>query len=248
MALVGACALAALSASGAGAALVETGNTILRADGGFQPRTLPRRSFAPIGFKGHFDIAARSGGRPTPLQQVVVDFDRDGRLDTTGLPTCPVEAVAEASTEAARALCKGAIVGTGQIEAPRSRSADPATPPSAPLTVFNGPPQEGHPTVILHAQVTSPGDPDLRDRRPDRTPPRRLPLPRDRRTCRRSSAATARSPISSSKIGRRYRAGGRQRSYVSARCSDSILETRGRFTFSDGLLIEGAVDKFCRAD
>ena len=51
------------------------------------------------------------------LNQVVVDFDRDGRLDASGLPTCPVEAVAQASSEEARAHCKGAIVGEGHLGA-----------------------------------------------------------------------------------------------------------------------------------
>ena len=48
------------------------------------------------------------------------------------------------------------------------------------------------------------------------------------------------------KIGRRYRAGGRQRSYVSARCSDNILQTHGTFTFADGTTISGQVEKFCQ--
>ena len=48
-------------------------------------------------------------------------------------------------------------------------------------------------------------------------------------------------------IGRRYSAGGKRRSYVSASCSDSILRTRGRFTFADGMVVDGAVEKFCRA-
>ena len=34
-------------------------------------------------------------------------------------------------------------------------------------------------------------------------------------------------------VGRRYKSGGVKRSYVSAKCSDSIFETRGRFEFSD---------------
>jgi hypothetical protein len=47
-------------------------------------------------------------------------------------------------------------------------------------------------------------------------------------------------------LGRRYRFGGKSRSYTSARCSDNILRTRGRFTFEDGTVIDGAVEKFCR--
>ena len=48
-------------------------------------------------------------------------------------------------------------------------------------------------------------------------------------------------------IGRRYRAGGKPRSYASARCSDNILQTHGRFSFEDGTVIDGLVEKYCRS-
>ena len=48
------------------------------------------------------------------------------------------------------------------------------------------------------------------------------------------------------KIGRRYRFHGAERSYVSARCSDYILRTRGTFSFADGTIVSGAVFKTCR--
>jgi hypothetical protein len=47
------------------------------------------------------------------------------------------------------------------------------------------------------------------------------------------------------KVGRRYRAGGRERSYVSARCSDYILQTKGNFRFADGTVVYGSAFKAC---
>jgi hypothetical protein len=244
-----ACALASgalfAAGAGAGAALVETGDTILRADGGFQPRTLPRNHFAPIGFKGFFDIARKGGGRPDPLTQVIVDFDRDGKLDANGLPTCPAEAIAQATTEEARARCPGAIVGIGHLGATIEIGGS-TYDATSPLTIFNGPPAGGTPTVVLHAHTTVPAT---------QTFAIVVPIER-RRGAFRYRATVNVPPILGGngslthldlEIGRRFRAGGRARSYVSARCTDSILETRGRFTFGDGLLIEGSVDKFCRA-
>ena len=46
-------------------------------------------------------------------------------------------------------------------------------------------------------------------------------------------------------VGKRFRAGGAERSYVSARCSDNVLETLGRFDFADGTVIYGPVMKPC---
>ena len=67
-------ALAAALAAGAGAggASVEYRDLALRANGGFAPRTLPRKRFAPIQFEGHFDIANRYGGQPRALERAVI--------------------------------------------------------------------------------------------------------------------------------------------------------------------------------
>lgn len=238
------CALAALLASGADAALVEVNNLILHADGGFRPRVLPRSRFAPIEFSGHVDVAAKDGGRPVPLDQAIVDFDRDGRLSVAGLPVCQPQRIAEASTEEARRACRGAIVGSGTIEALISLAGGPV-PASSPLTIFNGPPLEGHPTVVIHARTTVPG-----------TQTYAIVVPVERRPgAFRYRATLNLPPIAAGlgaithidvKIGRRYSADGRRRSYVSARCSDGILRTHGRFTFDDGTIIDGSVEKPCR--
>ena len=49
------------------------------------------------------------------------------------------------------------------------------------------------------------------------------------------------------KIGRRYRAAGRERSFISARCSDGILQTQGFASFADGDVISGSLFKYCTA-
>ncbi len=144
-----------LASAANGAALVEVGNLVLRADGGFKPRTLPAKRYAPIEFKGHFNIAAKDGTRPSALQRAVIDFDHDGRLSVAGLPTCAAERIADASVEEARRLCSGAIVGSGRIEAVIALNGN-LIPVSSPLTIFNAPRVEGHPAVVLHAQTTEP--------------------------------------------------------------------------------------------
>jgi hypothetical protein len=238
-------ALAALAAASAGGdgALVEVNGLVLRADGGFQPQTLPRRHFMPIDFQGHVDITAKDGGRPSPLQQALIEFDRDGRLDVTGLPSCAPDAVAAVSTEEARQTCRGAIVGTGHIAALVALPSGTVEASSA-LTIFNGPRSEGNPTVILHARFTVPA-----------TQTYAIVVPIERRAgAFRYRVRIDLPPLAGGlgalthidvKIGRRYRAGGKVRSYVSARCSDNVLQTHGRFSFEDGTVISGQVEKFC---
>jgi hypothetical protein len=228
--------------TGAGAALVAVNSLILRADGAFQPRELPRRDYAPIRFQGFFDIAAKAGGKPVVLEQAVIDFDRDGRLDVAGLPTCPPERIAAASTAEARQVCGGAVVGSGRIEAIVA-SGDAVFPVGAPLTVFNGPPLDGNPTAVLHARTSFPQVETYMIVAPIE---RRPGLFRYRVTLDPPPIAGGLGAISRVEvdIGRRFGAG-RKRSYVAARCSDGVLDTRGRFTFADGTVIEGSVEKAC---
>lgn len=225
-------------------ALVIVNDLVLRADGGFQPRTLPRKHFAPIDFQGRFDIAARDGGKPVALEEVVLDFDRDSRLTPGSLPTCAAEWVAEASPEQARRTCGGAIVGTGKIEALVSLPGG-TVPAQSPLTLFNGPFQAGNPTVILHAQTTVPAT---------QTFAIVVPIER-RRGAFRYRATLTLPPIANGlgslthldfKIGRRFKVEGQPRSYVAAHCSDGILHTHGRFSFADGTPVDGSVEKACR--
>jgi hypothetical protein len=98
------CALAPVFATSAlaGGALVRVNNIVLHADGGFEPRSLPRRQFTPIDFQGYLDVAAKDGGRPPALQKATVDFDRDGRLSAGGLPVCAPERVANVSPKPGR--------------------------------------------------------------------------------------------------------------------------------------------------
>jgi hypothetical protein len=238
-------ALAALAAASATGALVEVNDLVLHADGGFQPQSLPRHRYAPIEFEGHLDIAAKGGGKPTPLRQAVIDFDHDGRLSVAGLPTCAPESIAAASSEEARRICRGAIVGTGRVEALISL-ANGTVRARSPLTVFNGPPLAGRPTVVLHARTTVPGTQTYAILAPIERRPGRF---RYRVTVDFPPIAAGYGAIThiDVEIGRRYRADGRSRSYVSARCSDNILETHGRFTFEDGTIIDGSVEKYCRA-
>lgn len=233
----------AAAAYGAGA-LVEVNNLVLRADGGFQPRQLPRGKFMPIEFQGHASIASKDGSRPAALRQAVIDFDRDGRLAAAGLPTCAPERIAQASTEEARGLCAGAIVGEGRVGAVIALSTG-LVAASSELTIFNGPPLAGRPTAVLHARFTEPGT---------QTFAILVPIER-RRGGFRYRATVDLPPIAAGlgslslikvELGRRYSFEGKRRSYVSARCGDNLLRTRGRFSFEDGTVIDGAVEKFCR--
>lgn len=248
LAILLACLLAGSLGGGARAATVTYKNLVLHAVGGFQPQTLPRGRFAPIDFQGEVDFSTRDGvGRPLALVEAVIDFDRDGRLEVAGLPTCAASQVATLGTAEARATCKQALVGEGEIGAlvePSPGAAPVAI--KAPLTLFNGPAEAGNPTVVMHANLGAPAGQTFAITAPIERIPGRY---RYRVTIHVPLIAGGLGSLTriSVDVGRRYTAGGQSRSYVSARCSDNILQTRGRFLFSDGTVIWGSVEKYCRA-
>jgi hypothetical protein len=244
-ALLSLIAATALAGTATGA-LVEVDNIVLRADGGFKPQTLPRREFTPIDFQGRLDIEAKEGPMPSPLRQALIDFDRDGRLSVAGLPTCAPESIAALGSEEARAVCAKALVGTGNIEALISLPSG-TVQASSPLTIFNGPRLGSLPTAVLHARLDAAGMSEIyaivvpiEKRRGDFRYRARLDIP----PIAGGAGALTHLDV---RIGRRYRAGGKQRSYVSARCSDNILQTHGRFSFEDGTIVDGLVEKFCHS-
>jgi len=237
------CLLAALSVSGAKGALVAVEDIVLRADGSYHPNKLPRHEFVPIRFQGYFNIASRSGGKPIALQEVDIDFDRDGRLSIGGLPSCAPEQIANATPAEARRVCAAARVGGGRVEALIETDGG-ILRGASPLTIFNGPRIEGKSSVILHAQNTVPSLETfailvpIEQRRGEFRYRAHLVLP---------TIAGGRGAITriEAKVGRTFSAGGKQRSYVSAHCSDGILRTHGRFHFVDGTVVDGAVEKGC---
>lgn len=238
-------ALGLILASSASGATVRVGTLVVHADGEFAPRVLPRHRFAPIHFQGYGQIRETNGSVPPPLEHVKIEFDRDGHLTTAGLPTCPASRLEGATTAQARRRCRDAIVGTGHVAAAVTLAGLARIDLKVPLTLFNGPPRDGHPTVLGQARAPFPIS---------ETYVLVAPIERIHSGVYGYRTEFDIPPIAGgfgsltridAKVGRRYRFGGRERSYVSARCSDYILQTRGYFSFADGTVIYGSAFKAC---
>lgn len=229
----------------AGAATVRVGTLVLHADGGFEPRVLPKQAYAPIHFQGFGEVKTTDGSMPPALQHIRLEFDHDGRLTTAGLPVCRPAQLEGATTQQARHRCGGAIVGAGRLGATVDLAGIARLELRVPLTVFNGPRRNGDPTAILHAQAPFPVSETYV-----------VVIPIERRTGTYGyQVAFDVPPIAGgfgsltyigAKIGRIYGSRGGRRSYISARCSDYILQTEGYFSFADGKVIYGSAFKTCR--
>lgn len=246
-ALAACAALAVPIAHSAGAAEVRYGTLILRADGGFQPNVLPKHRRVPIRFQGHADILTTDGSAPPPLNHVKLEYDRDGKLNTAGLPVCEPSRIEATTSKQAEQRCRGAIVGEGHVGAVLSFDSGRLRVRS-PLLLFNGPRVGGNITVVAHAQTSVPIFQSYVVVAPIE---RRRGTFGYRTSFDVPSIAGGAGALThvDAKIGREYHAGGAERSYVTARCSDGILQTQGYFRFDDGedTVISGSVFKGCSA-
>jgi hypothetical protein len=232
----------AFSVGGANAALIKVGSLVLKADGGFVPSALPRDSFEPIDFHGHANLINTKGGAPTALEEMRLDFDRDGLLEVRGLPKCTVGRISHATVDQARRKCADAIIGTGHVGAIFDLFGVPVEA-RVKATLFNGPRKGGHPTVVGHTHTTLPTT---------RTytaviPIRPLNGPFSYRATFDVPKLAADGVLThiDGRIGRRYDFKGKERSYVNARCTTGIIRTHGHFLFADGTIMDGTLEKPC---
>lgn len=245
-AVVAAGVVAVAAATAAHGALIVVPPLVLHADGDYKPHALPRHHYAPIEFHGHADVKRQGGGVPAKLERATLEFDRDGLLTTKGLPVCRPARIEAVSPAASRRICGRAQVGEGRLGGVIALPVGLVLPAASPLTLFNGPRVHGRPSVVAHAQLTVLGI-------GTETFTFLIPIEpahgeyRYKASVELPEIAGGYGVITSIKanIGRRYRAGGRKRSYVSARCTRGLLQVHGEFDFVDGTIMYGEVSKPC---
>jgi hypothetical protein len=244
--LVALVAVALICAGAAEALKLRVGDIIIVGDGGFTPTTLPKRENAPIKLYGHAKFSTVDGTRPSPLRQLILEFDKHGAVETRGLEKCTMAKLVATTTKVARKLCPDAIVGKGfgtaLVELPEQRGIEA----SSPLTLFNGPVKHGNPTVLGHAHIDYPGPTTYvisieiekihKGRYGFRTVANFPRIVNDYG-----------SPISGHlTIGRTWKYKGRTLSYANAHCADGRLQARAEFTFKNEDTVFGTVFKPCK--
>ncbi|HEX6456335.1 MAG TPA: hypothetical protein VF009_07430 [Solirubrobacterales bacterium] len=234
-----------LGTATAAAVILKAGDLIIKAEGGFSPTTLPKKHNAPITLKGGGELSTRSGQLPPILKTLTIEFDRHGAVETRGLEVCRPGELQSTDVPAARRACPGAIVGEG---AGRAIVAFPEQEPihiSSPITLFNGPPKKGQPTVLAHAYTTVPV-------------PTTFIVPiviekihhgvygyRTKATIPKIAGGSGVPIAGHLTIGKKWTYKGKRYSYVNARCETGRLQARGEFTFSDGTFLTGSFLKRC---
>jgi hypothetical protein len=225
---------------------LHAANLVVTADGGFSPTTLPKHGFAPIRLHGYGKIATEDGSPPPILETVTLWFDKHGKVETRGLPTCTPGKLAATTTAQARKLCPGAIVGTGFGKAVVDFPEQGPIPASSPITLFNAKPIHGNPALLAHAHITVPGPTTF-------VVPIEIQKVHDGRYGFKTVAKIPRIaggygiPLYARlSVGRTWTYKGKKLSFANAGCPDGRLQAKGEFVFKDGTSLLGSVFKPCK--
>ena len=134
----------------------ETGNLKLEVDGGVTPNKLPKKKMAPIALQSEGHIATLNGETPPIADDVVVDFDKNGKYVNKGFPTCKPEKLIDQRTAQAKRRCKDALIGTGETRAIVDFPDQPPFDAKGPLLIFNGPNKGKKKTIVFHVFANVP--------------------------------------------------------------------------------------------
>ena len=185
------------------------------------PQAMPKRDYVPATVHLHGKVVTSEGRHPSALRELVLDVDKDIRLDVKGYPICEAGGRGSRGPEEARRICRSSIVGTGSAH---FEFAFPEVEPltvSGPVTIFNGGVKVGETRLFVYTLVT-------------------VPVPQaivtTVRVRKRGSGlhSVAQVPVIAGgsgslidfklRLGKRFLYQGKERSVVTARCPDGRFE------------------------
>ena len=119
------------------AELSASGNLFITFNGGISPNALPRHSRAPISVWIAGKVRTLAGEKPPALRNITIALNRNGRLESKGLPTCAKRQLEGTTSAEALSACRNALVGTGRYRARTTFSEQPSESKVGRILAFN---------------------------------------------------------------------------------------------------------------
>jgi hypothetical protein len=117
--------------------------------GKLRPNVLPRHGRAPIGVSLGGKISSANVGEPPKLTKLTIEINRNGYLDTRGLPRCRLRSIKPSTNREALDACGPALVGEGSFSANVRFPEQSPFPSSGKVLAFNGL-DHGRPVIFAH--------------------------------------------------------------------------------------------------
>jgi hypothetical protein len=217
-------------------------------DSKIRPKKLSKKTFTP----GTLEVTTLTtsttdpNGVPSPAVHATIDFDKNAKLYTKGLPTCDPAKLQSQSTEVAEQVCGKAKIGGGTAIAflkvgPTVYNVEQT------VTAFNGVPKGGKPVVLLHTYGTKPVQTSIVLSGPVSNYNKEGYGPRLDLEIPLIAGGTGVLKEFNVKIDKKWRFKGKKRSFISAKCPNSKrLKARGKFTYRDGVSLTAYSKQSCK--
>jgi hypothetical protein len=243
-------ALAALALAGAlvaGNAMAKSqkvvlGKIVIELDGSVSPSKLSKRTPQPITLNLSGKAGTTDGSHVPPLKELFVEFDKNGHLNTKGLPSCSVGKLQSTLTAQAKAACGPALIGQGRASAEIAFPEQAPFSAGGPILIFNG--SSGNKQkLVFHVYAKVPAPTTFvftaqigKGKGPFGTSAKvRVP-----------SITSGQGSVTSFKvkINKTFKYKGRKQSVLTATCKTGTLQARGDFIFA-GSKLTGKVTRPC---
>ena len=212
----------------------EVGPVWVSATATLKPRELPAHGNRPVFLSSVTRVGTHDGSTPPTLETLIFELDRNGTIDTKGLPVCKPSKLEGATVSTARKRCAGALVGKGTGKAMVTMPGRAPFQITSPLSLFNGPPSGGKPTLLAYGYETVPA-------------PQALVVPitiervahgrygfRAEVQLPEIAGGFGAATLAEAKIGAVRKRGGREVGYISAHCAGGRLQVAGKAIFTNG--------------
>jgi hypothetical protein len=246
--VVAAVAAALTCAAVAVAVTTQVGNLKVSATAEFEPRAFPEHGTLPASFSSILRIKTLNGDLPPALKTLIFEFDKHGKLNFKGVPTCTMARLEGTTPSEARQRCAGALLGTGTGKALVETPGKAPFTISSPISIFNAPPEGGRPTLIAHAYETVPSPQALlvpfsiekvnHGRYGYRTEIELPPI----------AGGDGAAILAEAKFGRTFKKHGRKIGYAEAECVGGRLQVYGKLIFADGSLLQSLLTSPCHTE
>jgi hypothetical protein len=216
---------------------VRAGNLELTFNGGFTPKTLSKTKLTPISLTVSADIKTADGTHPPALKEFNVQTDKNGAINVKGLPACTAAKLQSQDTKHAEAICKSAIIGSGQATAEIAFPEQAPIPAKSKIIAFNGGFKGGVTTLFVHAYLTVP------------TPAAIVTTVKIKKVHAGRYGLEAKSSIPKIAGGsgsvKHFNLTINKKGVLSAKCPDGKLQAHGTAVFSDGTRASAEVIRTC---
>jgi hypothetical protein len=216
---------------------VRAGNLELTFNGGFTPKTLSKTKLTPISLNVSGDIKTVDGTHPPALKEFNVETDKNGAIEVKGLPVCTAAKLQSQDTKHAEAICKSAIIGSGQATAEIAFPEQAPIPAKSKIIAFNGGFKGGVTTLFVHAYLTVP------------TPAAIVTTVKIKKIHKGRFGLEAKSSIPKIAGGSgsvtHFNLAITKKGVLLAKCPDGKLQAHGTAVFSDGTRASAEVIRTC---